>query len=346
MTPQFWQYLLTIDPSGRRFRELIEALGTSSLEPVAALTSHPAFRPEDRAKLNKLNPKVLEKALAAGAYVLRASEVNALYAEAEFAVPALFARGDRSILDRPTVAIVGTRTCSPYGQACAQKFAESLARAGVTIVSGGAFGIDAAAHVGAVKGGGASVAVMGTGIDIFYPSTHRNLYEEVLRDGLVLSQFPAGMGSYPSNFPTRNPTIAALSQAVIVIEAPQKSGALRTASSAAELGRDVMVVPGPITSFGFAGSHGLIRDGATLVDHPRQVLEAIGVEEAMEPASESTSLSEIQERILAALTDVPMSGDKIGDLTGISDEDLLVELTMLEMEGVIFRHSAGYARKP
>jgi DNA processing protein len=333
MTPQFWQYLLAIDPGGRRFRGLIEALGTSSLEPVTALLSHPEFRPADRAKLNRLNPKVLEKALGNGAFVLPARDVNDLYASAPFAAPALFALGDRTVLDRPTAAIIGTRTCSPYGQACALKFAESLVRAGVTIVSGGAFGIDAAAAEGAIKGGGASVAVMGTGIDTFYPSSHRALYERILEKGLAVSQFPVGTGSFPGNFPLRNPTIAAMSQVVVVIEAPQKSGALRTAGAAAELGREVMVVPGPISSFGYAGSHALIRDGATLVDHPRQVLEAMGLEEDQGAGPATILLTEPQQRILAALSDVPLSSEKIANETGLGDEDVMVELTMLEIEG-------------
>jgi DNA processing protein len=213
-------------------------------------------------------------------------------------------------------------------------------------VSGGAFGIDAAAHEGAVKGGGASVAVMGTGIDTFYPSSHRALYERILEAGLAVSQFPAGTGSYPGNFPLRNPTIAALSQVVVVIEAPGQSGALRTASAAAELGREVMVVPGPISSFGFAGSHALIRDGAILVDHPRQVMEALGIEEDAGPAAAPSLLSEPQRRILDFLTEAPQSSEKIANGTGLGDDDVLVELTMLEIEGLILRHSAGYARKP
>ncbi len=346
MSPLFWNYLLAIDPSGRRFRGLIEDLGTLSLEPVSALMSHPAFRASDSEKLKKLKPRHLEAAIAAGVEARTASQINDLFGAAEFVSPGLFLHGEADCLNQPTIAIVGTRTCSPYGQACSYKFAEAFVRAGATVVSGGAFGIDKAAHEGALAGGGKTASVMGAGIDVYHPSAHKLLFERIRKQGVLLSQFPVGTPSLPGNFPARNPTIAALSQAVVVIEAPEKSGALRTARAAAELGRDVFVVPGAITSFGFRGSHALIRDGATLVDHPDQVLDALGLEKGYASSTLEPVLNPMQQAIMAALSESPIASEKIAEMAALDPSETLVELTMLEMEGLILRHSAGYALKP
>lgn len=308
--------------------------------------SHPSFRASDSEKLKKLKSSQLEAAVARGAFAKPAAMINPLYAEAPFVPPGLFLHGDADCLQEPTIAIVGTRTCSPYGQACSYKFAEAFARAGATVVSGGAFGIDKAAHEGALDAGGKTASVMGAGIDVYHPSSHKPLFERIRSQGVLVSQFPVGTPSLPGNFPARNPTIAALSQAVVVIEAPEKSGALRTARAAAELGRDVFVVPGSITSFGFRGSHALIRDGATLVDHPDQVLDALGLEKRYAASTLEPNLTELQQAIMATLSEIPIASEKIAEMAALDPSETLVELTMLEMEGLILRHSAGYALKP
>jgi len=240
------------------------------------------------------------------------------------------------------VGIVGTRGASLYGKAAASKFAEALALSGIVVVSGGAAGIDAAAHNGTLEAGGSTVAVLGTGVDRVFPAMHRDLFERIRNQGCLVSQFAAGAGALRYHFPARNGLIAMLCDALLVIEAPAKSGALITASAAADMGKQVFVVPANITNTGFQGSHALIRDGATLVDHPDQVLEALnfgkiavrGAEEAASPA---------QEAILKVLSVHPMSSEQILAQTGLAATDLLSELTLLELEGRIGRESGLYA---
>src|SRR5712692_2271162 len=178
-------------------------------------------------------------------------------------VAALRTRGRWPPPEGPRAAIVGSRRPSPYGEAVAEQLGADLARAGVIVISGLALGIDAAAHRGALIGGGVTVAVMGTGVDIVYPAAHARLAEEILAaGGAVVSQFPNGSSPRRQNFPARNHTMAALSDVVVVVEAVQGSGALITAEAALELHKEVMAVPGSIFSPLSVGTHGLIRDGA------------------------------------------------------------------------------------
>src|ERR1700736_6605204 len=178
----------------------------------------------------------------------------------------------------PRVPIVGSRRPSPYGEAVAEQLAADLARGGVIVVSGLALGCDAAADRGALVGGVMTVAVMGTGVDIVYPAAHAGLAEEILAaGGALVSQFPNGTEPRRHHFPARNLTIAALSDAVVVVEAVQGSGALITAEAALDLHKEVMAVPGSIFSPLSVGTHALIRDGAALVQNARDVLAAIGV---------------------------------------------------------------------
>lgn len=242
------------------------------------------------------------------------------------------------------VGIVGTRSASVYGKAAASKFAEALALSGIVVVSGGAAGIDAAAHSGAIDAGGLTVAVLGTGVDRIFPAMHRDLFARVRSQGCLVSQFAVGSGALRYHFPARNGLIAMLCDALLVVEAPAKSGALITAGAAAELGKQVFVVPANITNTGFQGSHALIRDGATLVDHPDQVLEALnfgtvavrGADDAANP---------VQEAIIKALSVHPMSSEQLIAQTGLDTTDLLSELTLLELEGRIGRESGLYALK-
>src|SRR6202011_5206684 len=177
----------------------------------------------------------------------------------------------------PRVAIVGSRRPSPYGEAVAEQLATDLARAGVVVVSGLALGIDAAAHRGALAGGGVTVAVMGTGVDVVYPAGHAKLAEEILAaGGALVSQFPDGTTPRRHNFPARNWTMAALSDVVVVVEAAEGSGALITAEAALHLHKEVMAVPGSVFSPLSVGTHGLIRDGAALVQNARDVMAELG----------------------------------------------------------------------
>lgn len=253
--------------------------------------------------------------------------------------PALFCWGDSQALHEPIVAIVGTRGGTAYGQAIAQKFAETLARAGAVIASGGAIGIDAAAHKGALKAGGKTIAVLAHGVDLVRPAVNRGLFAHIRQNGCLVSQFPIGMPSLRHNFPARNHTLAGLCQAVVVVEAPERSGALITARVGAEVGRDVFVTPGPITLDSFRGSHALIRDGAVLVDHPDQVIEALG----LEPPAPAATLPEGPEAaILELLKEKPLSSDRIAEELGMDAGETLAKLTVLEMEGLVLRGPAGF----
>lgn len=265
--------------------------------------------------------------------------------EVPFVPPAIWTWGDISCGESPTIAVAGTRNASTYGKAVAQRFASSLAAAGVTIVSGGALGIDAAAHRGALEAGGKTIAVLITGVDRAYPREHVQLFGAIKDQGCLVSQFPLGTAkpAWDTRPLQRNQTIAALSQAVLIIEAPSKSGALTTAHAANELGRQVFVVPANIDNLNFKGSHALIRDGATLVDHPDQILEALHIEPPRLEAA-STDLNESQRRILEVLSTTPLASEFIVERTGLDTSEVLSELTMLELEGLVMRDAGGYAK--
>jgi DNA protecting protein DprA len=192
----------------------------------------------------------------------------------------LWVRGRTDVLCRPAVAIVGTRRASPASQTLARSLARDLASQGLVVVSGLARGIDAAAHEGALEasagGAGSTVAVVGCGADIVYPREHAALHERIGRDGAVASEFPPGTPARRFHFPIRNRLVSGLALGVVVVEAPERSGALITAACALDQGREVMVVPGPARSERFRGSHALIRDGAALVEEAADVLAVLG----------------------------------------------------------------------
>lgn len=190
--------------------------------------------------------------------------------------PELDVRGTLRAEDALAIAIVGSRQATPYGIEVAGLLASELAARGVTIVSGLARGIDTAAHQGALDAGGRTLAVLGTGIAHVYPPENRTLAESIVERGALLSQFPRTLGALPHHFPLRNRTLAGLALGVVVVEAAERSGALITAGLAGELGREVFAVPGRITSPTSRGTHGLIRDGARLVGHWRDIAVELG----------------------------------------------------------------------
>jgi DNA processing protein len=254
-----------------------------------------------------------------------------------------FFEGDLASLARPRIGIVGTRAASSYGKSVAKRFGEAFALAGVTVVSGGALGIDAAAHEGALVAAGRTVAVLGGGLDRLYPNANVGLFVRLREQGGLLSGFAFGAAPDRFNFLKRNRLIAALSEAVVVIEAPERSGALSTLHAALEFGRPVFAVPGTIEKENFRGSHRAIREGrATLVDAPEQVLGALGLAASPVPASEPSS--ELGAQILASLTVEPQPLEKLAELAGIDAAELMSELTMLELDGLVVRDLGGYAR--
>lgn len=187
----------------------------------------------------------------------------------------LWVRGALCADDALAVAIVGSRRPTPYGIELAEDIAAGLARRGVTVVSGLARGIDSAAHRGALRGGGRTLAVLGCGVDIVYPPENRRLAEGIVASGALLSQFAPGTAPLPHHFPVRNRVIAALALGVVVVEAAERSGSLMTAGAAGDLGREVMGVPGRAMSPESRGVHGLLRDGAALVETADDVLAAL-----------------------------------------------------------------------
>jgi DNA processing protein len=237
--------------------------------------------------------------------------------------------------DERSVAIVGSRRPSPYGDGVARALARDLARAGVPVVSGMALGIDSAAHGGALDAGGLTVAVLAGGADVPYPRTKRRLHAEIVRRGLVVAEMPPGTRPLRWCFPARNRVIAGLADLTVVVEAAERSGALITAELAARAGRDVAAVPGPVTSPVAAGTNAVLRDGALLVRDARDVLDALyGVgsgpppPQARRPATLEPHLAGLLDAV-AAGRDTP---DAAGDLAGLSE---------LELRGLVRRGPGG-----
>lgn len=351
MSPEFWHRLIATELSPKKCRELLASLGTFDLSDEEAehrLLHHPAMSAADRMRYASIDVAEFRLMFDQGMRVLTESEYPAPLKESGLVPPALFCQGDTTILDGVTVAIVGTRNASTYGKAVAQKFGERLAEAGITIVSGGALGIDTAAHKGALRASGRTAAVLITGLDKSYPRENAGLFRQIAEQGgCLISQFAVGTKSAWESRPLmRNHTVAALSQALVVIEAPAKSGSLYTAMAANELGRPVFVVPANVDNLNFRGSHQLIRDGATLVDHPNQVLYALGMEPPAREEAAAAPANETQRKILSTLSMQPLAPERIVEQTGLPTADVLAELTMLELEGRVIRDTGGFALRP
>jgi DNA processing protein len=257
----------------------------------------------------------------------------------------LFLRGagDPSLLDRPTVAIVGARACSGYGRHVARMLGRELAAAGLVVVSGMARGVDGEAHRGALDAGGTTVAVLGCGVDRDYPAAHAELARRLTATGLVVSEYAPGVEPAPWRFPARNRIVAGLAQATVVVEARERSGALITADLALEEGREVFAVPGEITSALSAGTNALLRLGATAATSVADVLEAFGLA-PREP--DPPELSGPAERVLSHLRDGPASADELSRALVLDAGSVAAALAELELHQLltetsgIFRGSA------
>jgi DNA processing protein len=253
----------------------------------------------------------------------------------------LFLRGARpELLDGPCIAIVGARACSPYGAHVARSLGRALAAAGAVVVSGLARGVDGEAHRGALEASGATVAVLGCGIDRDYPRTHADLARRIAGSGLIVSEYPPGVEPAPWRFPARNRIVAGLCRAVVVIEARERSGALITAEFALEEGREVLAVPGEITSALSAGTNALLRQGAAPLLAPEDALAAVGLEA---PPARPAAPEGAPGAVLAALADAPDDMDGLSRRTGIPPADLAAILTVLELEGHV-RSADGFYR--
>lgn len=253
----------------------------------------------------------------------------------------LWCRGDARLLGLvPRVAIVGTRSPTPYGEAQAQRFARALARSGICVVSGMARGIDQAAHRAALEAGGTTIAVLGNGVDRPWPEGP--IGEDIARQGLLVSEFEPGTAPRPHHFPLRNRVISGLGLGVIVVEAAHASGSLITARWAAEQGRNVWAIPGRVDHPMARGSHRLIREGAELVESPEEVLEQLGVgatpsDAPGADAGTSAVTDPLGARILAALRGETLVCDEIAAVTGVAPSEVLARLVMLELAGLVVR---------
>jgi len=246
----------------------------------------------------------------------------------------LFALGDRTMLDAPTVSIVGTRDATGYGLRITRAIAGGLARAGVSIVSGMARGVDAAAHRAALEVGGRTVAVMGTGVDVAYPVGHRELHRLISQKGLVISENKKGARAHKGAFPQRNRIIAALSEVTIVIEGAETSGALNTANWAVDLKRTVAAVPGPIDSPQSAGTNFLIRTkSATMISAVDEALALVGVDA---PArAQDPTLDQKEREVWNALRDGDLDVDALCARSNLPARECLAAITSLELQGML-----------
>ncbi|HSP06131.1 MAG TPA: DNA-processing protein DprA, partial [Acidobacteriota bacterium] len=254
----------------------------------------------------------------------------------------LYVRGDLEP-NEPCVAMVGSRKATPYGLNVTQLFSKDLAAAGVTIVSGLARGIDAAAHNAALNAGGRTLAVLGSGVDIIYPAEHRNLADRIAAGGAVLSEYPLGTPPNRENFPIRNRIISGLCAAVVIVEASMKSGSLITARMAMEQGREVLAVPGSVFNESSQGCHALIRDGAALAQSWKDVAQALPEEISRKisvvderPETDESDLTDREKSIIALLSfEQPRHVDQLAGLAGMQAQDVLGTLVGLELKNYI-----------
>jgi DNA processing protein len=257
--------------------------------------------------------------------------------------PILWSLGDWSVLKPPLVSVVGTRRATSYGRRVTEEIVGALARAGATIVSGMALGIDAIAHTAALEAGANTVAVLGTGADVAYPRAHTALHRKIASTGLILSESPPGAHAGPGSFPKRNRVIAALSSLTIVIEAPERSGALITSNFAIDMGRDVAAVPGPIDSPQSAGANRLLRDGAHVIASVDDALKIAG----FEPLGSKTRTfnSEVEQRVWDALESVAGSLDDLCARVSMPVTQCMVAVTDLELRGIVECEMTGAIRR-
>jgi DNA processing protein len=258
--------------------------------------------------------------------------------------PGLFIRGPApvALLDQPSIAVVGARACSHYGSSVAASLSRELAAAGLVVVSGLARGVDGAAHRGALQAG-VTVAVLGCGIDRDYPRTHASLAAEIARDGLIVSEYAPGVEPAPWRFPARNRIVAGLTLATVVVEARERSGALITADLALDEGREVLAVPGEITSQLSRGTNHLLRLGAVPVTSAGDVLRVLGIDPP--PAREPPVLEPRLELVRATVADAPTTADEVAQATGQSARVVAAALAELELLGVVEEVDGVYRSK-
>ena len=337
---------LTLTPgiSGEMQRKLLAAFGLPERIFAAGPAALCAVIPPKQAE-RLLSPDA-DKAIAAALAWARETG-NTILTLADAAYPqrlletpdpptVLYVKGRTELLNAPAIAIVGSRNATPQGEANAEAFAAALADAGLTIVSGLALGIDAAAHRGGLRGKASTIAVIGTGIDRVYPPRNRELAREIAERGVLVSEFPLGTPALRENFPRRNRLISGLSRGCLVVEAAERSGSLITARQAGEQGRDVFAIPGSIHSPLSKGCHKLIKQGAKLVDDVRDILDELGLDGA--PPQETAARRPCDAdsaKLLDCLAYDCCDVDTLAARSGLTAERLYAILLQLELEGRI-----------
>ncbi|HEY0843988.1 MAG TPA: DNA-processing protein DprA [Noviherbaspirillum sp.] len=328
----------------------IFAAGFQALqEVVSERIAHALTSPTNDAVLLQVD-KTVEWAAQPGNRVLTLADPD--YPKSLLDIPdppfLLYVKGRLDLLSQPSVAVVGSRNATTQGVINAEKFSEALSRAGLTIISGQALGIDTAAHQGGLRGPGSTVAVIGTGADIVYPARNRALAHQIASEGCIVSEYPLGTPALAANFPRRNRIISGLSRGVLVIEAAAQSGSLITARMAAEQGRDVFAIPGSIHSPLSKGCHLLIKQGAKLVESAQDVLEEIAAGKPhttpslpVPPTPEHRASSPLME----AIGFDPVAPDALAARCGMAISDVNAELLSLELAGLIEMLPGGLVRR-
>ena len=257
----------------------------------------------------------------------------------------IYCEGELGLLDRPAIAVVGSRNPTPVGCESAMRFAGAIGDHRVTVVSGLALGIDSVAHRGALNTAGATVAVCATGLDTVYPRCHRNLAREIKESGLILSEFPPGIGVRRHHFPQRNRLISGLSLGTLIVEAGIGSGSLITAGFAADQGREVFALPGSVNSPLSRGPHQLIRDGACLVETPSQILEAVSLAKVGQIGHDDRVEKPARDGGILGFVDfAPTPINEIAQRSGLTMAKISAMLIRMELQGLVKTCAGGYIR--
>jgi DNA processing protein len=294
----------------------------------------------DELDLDRLYESILAKDVRV--LTLQDEDYPRLLREINQSPPVLYLRGTITPADEFAVAMVGTRRVSAYGQQITRDTSLYLAGNGLTIVSGLARGVDGLAHQHALKAGGRTIAVLGSGVDVIYPPEHRQLAEAIIENGAVISDYPLGTQPEGVNFPPRNRIISGLSLATIVVEAGERSGALITADFALEQGRDVFAVPGNVLSPASRGANRLIQKGAFALVSPKDVLDILDLSqvEAIKSARQVLPADETEARIFRVIGFEPIHVDDVCNQCGLSVDKVSAALTMMELKGMV-QHVGG-----
>lgn len=341
----------------RRFKKLLEAFGTvkdifeapaEEISRIEGMKQEMALAIGHESLLEKAD-KEIKKASNHDVDIIPYEAKN--YPEALKSIDdspiVLYVRGKIPVNDKPMIAVVGSRISSLYGQRIAKEISCDLARAGITIVSGMARGIDTAAHEGALEADGTTIAVMGSGLNFIYPAENKKLAERILKKGALISEYSMDVSPEAKNFPIRNRIISGLSKAVLVAEAREKSGALITADIALEQGRDVFAVPANVDSTKSRGSNSLLKQGAKFVTDAADILEELGFSVTLsEPGAKKgeavQSLDGDEKKILSFLDSEPVAMDELLERASIPANRVMTALSFLEMKKLIKKVPGNY----